>query len=142
MRDVRTSTAFRALIGRLELRGWNTQDGCGKVLLGQPGREELHPQGRSHGVRPKGLGRRQQFRRHLLDGGGIGRIQGLDVNSQPLDPRVDVRQRWTAPNRSAATATAASRASDASSAVRVRSAARNRSPKASDFLPSSMPWPA
>ena len=44
--------------------------------------------------------------------------------------------RCTAPHRSAASATAASRAAAASASVRVRSGARKRSAKASDFLPS------
>src|SRR6185312_296197 len=50
-------------------------------------------------------------------------------------------QRWTAPQRAAASSTACARAADASSAVSVRSSARNLSPKASDFLPGSMPVP-
>ena len=43
--------------------------------------------------------------------------------------------RWTAPVRSAASATAASRAALVSCSVRVRSGARKRSANASDFLP-------
>ena len=49
--------------------------------------------------------------------------------------RLEPRQRWTAPVRSAASATAASRAALVSSSVSVRSGARKRSAKASDFLP-------
>ena len=45
-------------------------------------------------------------------------------------------QRWTAPHRSAARATAASRAAPVSASVRVRSGARKRSAKASDLRPS------
>ncbi len=45
-------------------------------------------------------------------------------------------QRWTAPWRSAARVTAASRAAPVSASVNVRSGARKRSANASDFLPS------
>ena len=48
----------------------------------------------------------------------------------------DPAQRWTAPVRSAATRTAASRAAEDSPSLRVRSGARKRSAKASDFFPS------
>ena len=44
--------------------------------------------------------------------------------------------RWMAPVCSAAAATAPSRADAASASVKVRSGARNRSAKASDFFPS------
>jgi uncharacterized protein (TIGR03083 family) len=57
----------------------------------------------------------------------------VEVLRQPLTRT----QRWTAPHRRAAAATAASRAAPVSASVSVRSGARNRSAKASDLRP----WP-
>ena len=64
--------------------------------------------------------------------GRAGRAEG---HPQPA-AQLSQAQRWTAPHRSAASATAASRAAPASASVSVRSGARKRSAKASDLRPS------
>jgi len=68
--------------------------------------------------------------------GSVGRMVGYWVVKFPR-----LVHRNTAPCWVSAAAIAAKRASEASSAVSVRSAARNRRLKASDFLPSSIPVP-
>ena len=65
-----------------------------------------------------------------------GRGSGCAGRSTSRPSPAEAQLRCTAPHRAAARATAASRAAPASPSVSVRSGARNRSAKASDFLPS------
>ena len=69
--------------------------------------------------------------------GAAARQRGALPGHLVEQPQVHGSQRCTAPQRSAARATAASRAAPVSCSVRVRSGARNRSAKASDLWPAS-----
>ena len=109
---------------------------------------------RRGGLPPRGGARRRGARRRHRRAGrrprclavAPGRRRGPVGRGRPTGPgpvhrdrggpdHLKVQVRWTAPVRSAASATAASRAAADSASVRVRSGARKRSAKASDFFP-------